>query len=619
MNRIKHNIAILTLLVAAVILGSLQLEAQAPSLTVQARPQVVQGQHFTVTVRLSNVSANINRAPQLKNCTLLYGPAVSTMAYSSNINGRQENVEIVDFTFTYTADKAGTVTIPAISVNVGGKTLKSQPKTITILPPDKSTQQQQRGGHQGATAPSTGRRTQATANDLIVTTTLSKNSMYEHEAVIATIKVYTKFKILSFRPTTLPAFDGFLSEELPVSNNVQMEHFRGDNYYSAVLKRCLLFPQKEGKLVIKSGRYDVTLEAYEEVSNGFFITQRPYEQYITTTSNQITANVKALPKPQPAGFSGAVGTGFHATATLEPKTLRTNEAATYTYTVSGTGNVKYLTAPDIDFGPNVEAYDPETEDDAVFNGTALTGTYKAVYSIVPQQVGEITIPSCDFVYFNPTTGKYVTVPVAGFTRKVAKGSAVAAAAPQKAIGKQLDDILHIKSIKGSSLSKNPQPVFYSWPYLLCYIIIIVALVGAALIYRRYIRLNSDLTGRRSAKARGIAAKRLRKAKAEMNAHHEEAFYAAVASALWGYMGDKLRIPASALTRDNISERLASIGVSEQVIERTIAVLDDCEMARFTPGSADRKMSDLYDRALTVINDLEAKPRAAKQKTDDSQN
>lgn len=90
--------------------------------------------------------------------------------------------------------------------------------------------------------------------------------------------MYTKHNISSFRATTLPQFDGFISEELPVgSNEAQMEHFRGENYYSAVLKMPTL-PSKAGTLTINSGRYDVTLETYEPISNGFFVTYRPIEQ-----------------------------------------------------------------------------------------------------------------------------------------------------------------------------------------------------------------------------------------------------------------------------------------------------------------------------------------------------
>lgn len=600
--------AILTVLALLATTLPAAAQSEAPSLQIRVNAQVVQGQRFTVTYRLTNAEARITNAPQLKNCSLIYGPALSTMSYTNIVNGRTSTVSTVDFTFTYMADKAGQVTVPAMTVNAGGKRITAPARTFTILPPDKSAQARRHAGENARPAAQSGRQLKATANDLIVTVTLSKNSIYEQEAVIATIKVYTKFNILSFRATTLPNFDGFLSEELPVNASFSMEHFRGDNYYVAVLKRCLLYPQKSGKLSINSGRYDVTLEAYEEISNGFFVERRPFEQHITTSSNSLSVNVKALPEPKPADFSGAVGKNFRVGATLEPKTLRTNEAATYTYTVSGTGNIKYLSAPDIDFGNNVEEYDPETDAEATFNGSNMTGKFTAVYTLVPQQVGELTVPGSKFVYFDPSTAKYVTLDAPGISRKIAKGSGTVAAVPQKAIDKKIDDILHIKSLSPGSLQREPEHTFGSLLYVLCYLIIIVGLTTAAIVYRRNLKLNADVTGRRMARANRVAAKRLRLARQQMDKHNEEAFYAAVSSALWGYMGDKLRIPASALTRDNITEKLTADGVSPELTKQTIDVLDDCEMARFTPGNTDTKMSELYQRATDVINGLEASKR-----------
>lgn len=582
--------------------------AQKADFKVNAPAQVVQGQVFAVEFTVTNSNARLSKAPTLNGCTLRYGPdATSTNSYTEFVNGRASSYSSVTYTCTYVADKAGKTTVPSVTINANGHRLNTQPKTITILPPGKSSQSQGRDPGYGQPAQQTHK---ATANDLIVTVTLSKNSMYEREAVIATIKVYTKYDIRNFQATTLPAFDGFISEELPVPQKPEIEHFRGDNYYSLVLKRCLLYPQKTGTLTINSGRYEVTLLVPEQITYGYFYTTRDVEQRIVTTSNSVKANVRALPSPAPAGFDGAVGTGFTAKATLEPSKLRTNEAATYTYSIKGTGNIKYLSAPDIDFGPTVEAYDPETESDASFTGSNMTGTFKATYSIVPTQVGELAVPAVPFVYFDTASGKYITIDVPAITEPVLKGNAVATGGtPQKGIsGKQLDDILHIKTLNPADLHHKPERVIMSWPFWVICLAMVLTLVTAAIAYRRKLRLRGDIAGRREARANRVAVKRLAKARKAMARHNEEEFYADVALALWGYMGDKLRIPASALTRDNITEKLGADGVDDESIKQVIAVLDDCEMARFTPGSPDSKMDDLYNRASAAIKGLENSKR-----------
>ena len=590
-------------------LTALSAGAQAASFSVHAQGQVVEGNRFTVTFRIVNADAQISRsqAPQLKNCTLLYGPGVSTMQSATYTNGKMESSVMRDFTFTYSADKAGTVTVPAMSIRDGGKTLTSKKLTITVLPPDKNAPRNNgRPAYEEDERPSAqSAANQISAKDLIVTVNLSKNRIYENEAVIATIRVYTKHDITSFRATTLPSFDGFLSEELEVNEQPHLVHFRGDNYYTVMLKQCLLYPQKSGKLTINSGRYDVTLQAYEYVSNGFFATPRAVQKNITTQSNSVSVNVTPLPEPRPAGFTNAVGTNFSVHNSLEPNLLRTNEAATYTLEVSGTGNIKYLTMPEMDFGADVESFNPESESDAKFNGSSLTGKFTTTYTLVPQTAGTLTIPAKDFVYFNPSTGKYVTLNIPAIERRVVKGSSAAfAGGAVDNSKKDLDDILYIKPVKDDNLYVEHHRTFHSVLYVLCYLIIIGGLVIAILSYRRYIRVNSDIVGKRMTKANSVATKRLKQARACMNAHQNDKFYDAVASALWGYIGDKLRIPASALTRDNISERMSQAGYDSDLIDRTIKVLDECEMARFTPQHSDTEVQSLYNDTADVIKTIE---------------
>lgn len=595
------------LLVIATITGL----AQSPSFSVRAPGQVVEGDNFTVTFRVSNGQSQLSRAnaPQIKNCTLIYGPGVSTMESYSYTNGKMESSRIVDYTFTYRADKAGTVTVPTLTIKEGSKSMSSNKVSITILPPGKNQQRRQQPApvfdddDDEPVHSRPGAAANISANDIAVTVTMSKSHVYENEAVIASIRVYTKHDITSFRATTLPSFDGFLSEELPVNEQPHLERFRGDNYYTVLVKKCLLYPQKSGKLTINSGRYDVTLQTYELVSNGFFATQRPVTKNITTNSNQVTVVVSPLPEPRPMGFNGAVGTNFSLSEKLEPSLLRTNEAATYTLTVKGTGNIKYLSAPDLDFGTNVEEYDPETDTDTKFNGTDLTGTFTATYTFVPQSEGSLHMEQTPFVYFNPATGKYVTLQIPEINQKIVKGSASATTVVGNTESKTMDDIRYINPIDSNSLFKEHNRVFNTLLYFLCYLIVVLALIGAAVIYRRNLKLSADVIGRKTARANNVAGKRLKAAKTYLNNHNTDKFHEALASAIWGYLSDRLAIPASALTRDNISDKMALAGYPENLINDTISVLDDCEMARFTPDGGNANAAELYNAAASVINNI----------------
>lgn len=353
------------------------LTATAASFQLIPPRNVVEGRNFALTFRLTDGEANPPAAPQLEGCKLLFGPTTSTMQSTEIMNGRMTSTYSIDYTFTYRAEKAGEVHVPALSVNCEGSTLSSKPATFRILPPDRSQQSQGAAGRDvQADDPSTQSPGRVSADDLIVRVSFSKSSVYEQEPVVATIKVYTKYDISSFMVTTQPAFEGFLTEELPVNLEVQMEHYNGQNYHAAVLKRLLLYPQRAGKLSVNSGKYDVTIVQYETVNMGFFRTQRPVERQVTTSSNAATLQVNALPEPKPAGFTGAVGS-FSVETALEPELLRTNEAAVYSYIVKGRGNIKFLAEPTIQFPAGVDAYTPKTDIQAqVVGGTNMSGTFR---------------------------------------------------------------------------------------------------------------------------------------------------------------------------------------------------------------------------------------------------
>ena len=82
------------------------------------------------------------------------------------------------------------------------------------------------------------------------------------------------------------------------------------------------------------------------------------------------------------------------------------------------------------------------------------------------------------------------------------------------------------------------------------------------------------------------------------------FYDEVLKALWGYLGDKLSMPVSELSKDNIAAKLAECQVYEELIKECASLISDCEFARYAPslsGYADEKV---YDKVATLMNRLE---------------
>ncbi len=370
-----------------------------------------------------------------------------------------------------------------------------------------------------------------------------------------------------------------------------------------MLKRCLLYPQKNGKLTVNSGKYELTIQQYETVDMGYFRTQRPVERQITTESNAASIIIEPLPEPKPAGFNGAVGR-FTVSTDLQPELLKTNEAATYSYIIKGTGNIKYLKEPVIDFPSSIDTYTPKTDIDTHIAGANTTGTFRIDYTIVPQEVGKFTIPGTPFSYFDIDKKQYVTLDTKSYDINVARGASTSAVVEQRAIDKTIDDILHIKPSGSENQFYTPVFVFNKLYYWLAFVIVVMILVGVVIVYRRRLKFNADISGKKLARANRVAVRRLKQARAFMNTHENEKFYAELSKAMWGYLSDKLGIAPSQLVRDNIAQKLQDFGAGTEDIDNIIDVLDQCEMARFTPSHTDSEVSDLYGRAGAAIKGLE---------------
>lgn len=592
---------ILSILLIA-LTAAVSLHAQV-SFTVKPPSRVYEGQRFPVTFRLTNAEGSDLKVSQINGCTLLYGPSVSTSQSYQVVNGRASSTSATEYTYYYKADKAGSFTIPAASVLADGKRYTTKAVSFTIHDiADANTPASQRPVDvDDVDTQAAGRR--VNSDDVFVRIILSKSSAYEQEAIGCTIKLYTKYSISSFMPTKQPSFDGFLIQEVDLQPALnQTETYNGQNYMTAVLKKCIIFPQKSGKLTINSGNYDISVVQYENVNMGMFQVRQPREAKIKVNSNSASIDITPLPQPQPEGFTGAVGK-FEIDSRLVGNSFRTNDPATLIYTISGTGNIKYVKEPVIDFPTEFEQYTPKSDIQASVQGNDVIGSMTVEYTFVPQSVGDFTIGSDKFVYFNPQTRQYVTLTTPSYPVKVAKGVSAPVTTDQKEVENKNSDIRHIYLGEKNPVKEHRMVVLQSW-YWVLYLLLIAVTVILIFANRRKARLNADVLGQKTAKASKVARRRLKSAEGFMKSGDSEKFYEEMLRALWGYLSDKLAMPVSQLSRDNISATLASKGYSEESAGAIVSVLDDCEMARYTPDSSSR-MDEVFERGVNAINQIES--------------
>lgn len=596
----KHLKRITTLLLLAVLTAT---EGFAVTFRASVNEPAIVGERFTVTFSLENApqTPSANPAiPSIPNCKLIFGPGISQSSSYQNINGKESSSSSIGYTYTYKAEKAGTITIGSAKIVVGGKTMTTKPISLTILPADKSASSGNRNSVQAYDIDTQTVDKPIGKNDVFVRILFSKPTAYEQEGVLCSIKLYTKYQVSKFITTVQPAYNGFMAEEVPVTLQGKFETVGGENYYSYVIKQSVLFPQQAGKLTIASGSYDLTVMQFETINTTFGRMRSPVEKTIKVQSNTASLNVLPLPSPRPADFSGAVGR-FSVSRSLTGKKMRTNEASTIKMVISGQGNLKSLTAPKFGFPSQFELYDPQTAVTATPSGAMLSGKVVVDYTFVPQSVGKFSIGGTSFTYFDLDNHQYKTIKVDGFDVDVAKGSSSNAVKYNDAVMK---DILPMET-GDLNLAKSHSNIFGNWGTIVYYIVLIIAFAVTLIVYRKKLKDRANVSLMKRKGANKVANRRLKRAKKFMQKNQKDAFYEEMLAALWGYYSDKLTIPVSELNRDNITKELENYGLAEDAIGRIINILDECEFSRYAQSAESAvPMSDSFQMACDSIAEVE---------------
>ena len=586
------------------------------TLKVQAPSQAEVGQKIRISYIANTTDVDDFQVGDFEGFNVLYGPSTSQSSNFSMVNGRMSQSSTMTFTYTVVPTTEGTLKVPAATIKADGKTVKSGTASIEVLPASQQQSQQPSGGQQGGN-PRQQRQQQSNTsggqianNELYMTVTANRQKIYEQEAVMLTYKLYTLVNIQQISGE-MPQIDGCHVQELDREAQLTLKYERvnGRNYGTAVWKQYVVFPQKTGKIKIPSITFDTQVEVQNHSMDPFDIffgggslSQMVRKQIKTPT---IEIEVLPLPTPKPDNFSGAVGK-FTVSATLTPEQVNANDAATLRLVVSGQGNMKLMKAPKIRFPQDFEVYDPKENNKTTNTATGAKGNITYDYVVVPRHGGKFTIPPVEFCYFDPEKEQYNTVRTDSFHLAVAKakGQPVAYTREQEDLNVLSNDIRFIKL--GELESAETDDFFGTPSYWLTYVLLFVAFVVAFLWLRRQQKLNPNSWSVKGKKAGKVASRRLKKASKLLHEKDDAAFYDEVMRALLGYAGDKLSLPTNELNKDNVISKLTERGVEQNVVDAFIAVLSDCEFARYAPtADANLAKEKIYQQASDVITQMNA--------------
>ena len=519
------------------------------------------------------------------------------------VNGRTSVALTYQYRFQATRD--GVFEIGAVKVTAGGETYETEPISLVVADTPAP-----RGGIADTSEPAGG----IAPEDLFIETEVSRVTVYENEPVTVAYRIFTRVPVEGSRITTLPQATGFWTEEMeqpedgPRVENVVRD---GVEYATAVIRRVVLFATGSGNKTLEPLGIEAQVrvpdrnrrDIFGDIFGGSSLFDRRVP--VAVASRPVTIEVQPLPTAgRPASFTGHVGQ-LKIAASVDHASVAANEALTYRLDVTGTGNLRALTPPEITFPDEFEVFPPETSDDIGPGGGSIQGTRSYEYVLIPRAPGKVTVPPVEVAYFDAGSRSYGTAssqPVEiTVTGDVAAMSNETGAVPS-AVESIREEIRFIH-IGTPEFRRRDVPVHSTAGFWIVLLLPVAAVAGAAAVRRHRDRIEGDMAYARVRRARRMARKRLARARG-LAAGDPRDFYAEVAGALQGFLADKLNVAEAGLVREEAGRVARRRGVSDETLERLFACLDDCDLQRFAPAGAEREAPEqVLERAAAIMGDL----------------
>jgi len=572
------------------------------------RNQVATGERFSLDLTMTGGGTGGGKnlkLPDLGKFMILSGPNQSTSMQIVNGNVSSS----VSYGYVLQPREPGRFTIGPASIEVGGRTITTQPIEITVVkgnPAAKQNAAQQADGDVKI------------GDNLFLKAVVDRTKIVQGEQLTVVYKIYTRVNIINYAINKLPSMTGFWGEDLQTPQQVQLtnETINGKQYRVGVLKKTALFATQSGTLEINPLELTMQIQVQNKRRSGdifddFFndpFMGNARTQNVSVKSDPIKITVQPLPQANvPSSFKGAVGR-FSLTAAVAKRTIKTNEPLSLKATITGSGNIKILEAPEIALPADFEKYDPKVSESIDRNGATIRGSKTFEWLIVPRYPGEKKIPPLEFSYYDVGRGQYVTTKTDELTIEVEKGNAEAGSA---AAGLSKEDVRilnqDIRFIKSSShgFRRLGEPLISTTVAGVLLLVPFCAFVGLVVYRRKTVKESSDVVSFRSRRAMKIAGKRLKDAKALLAGTNADAFYTEISRALWTYVADKLGIDRAELSIDTVTDTLTEKRLEPALVARIKECLESCEFARYAPASSQQvEKQKMYDSASSIIVEIE---------------
>tara|TARA_B100000767_G_C19778637_1_gene544488 strand:+ start:7305 stop:9068 length:1764 start_codon:yes stop_codon:yes gene_type:complete len=568
-----------------------QLGAQVTFQTKVSKNRMGINERLKVSFEMNKNGDNFT-PPKFEGFRVAGGPNQSTS--NTWINGKRSFSR--SYTYFLNATRKGALKIGQATIKIDGLIYKTSPVEVEVTEAVKTPNQ---GGNADYIAD----------QNIHLVAEVSDGKPYLNEAFTVVYKLYytSQIGISNVNEVESPSYADFWNHLIPIQKlEMKQGVYKGETYNYVTWRKAVLYPQKTGELVIEPLTLNINVQV---PSNRRDIFGNRINRQVpkVVTAGKRTIKVKPLPeKNKPIGFTGAVGS-FDLNYSLNKDVLKASESFQATVKVSGRGNLKLFSLPNITVPAALEVYEPEHAESIKTNLLGMQGSIQDTYTIVPEYQGNYPIPIVSFSYFDPNKESYITLSSKEYMVNVNDGPLAKKTSKDQPVSNLLKPNLNDKQFNFIALETELKPIsktqsffgkrnFYlliSGPFILLLLFVIW--------FKTQSTKRIDPVTDRQKMANRLAKKYLSSARKTLK--KKEVFYGALERALHNYLKAKLHIETAEFSKDRIINLLEDKRVDANVIKEFIALLSDCEAARYAPTTTVGTQKD-FDRASKLISKMD---------------
>jgi hypothetical protein len=502
----------------------------------------------------------------------------------TSINGVTTIRHILNFNVS--ASQPGQFTLPSIKVYVNGTAYPTQPVRLTVTKADVSAQ----------------------SRYAFLRLNVPKTEVYVGEIIPIELQLY----VIDAENLQAPQLksDGFVIHKRLDAARSQAQV--GNILYSVLTFRMTVSAAKAGQLTLGPAEMSLVLRlrAQPDPNDVFGFFGRYQRRPFTAVSPAVELNVLPLPSPAPPDFTGAIGS-FSWTVTASPTNLNSGDPITLRTVVAGRGNFDNLSLPEFAL-PGFRTY-PPTSSTALADQLGIAGSKSFEQVIVPQSATIQEIPALSFAYFDPEKKTYATLTTPTTPLEVQPGANNAAptvttptASSDEEPPAVRTDIVHIKADPGKLAALTPPLLTQPW-FLFLQAIPLAGIIAFTVWRQRQDQLANNPKLRRKLDVQHTVQNGLAELRQLASAQQSEQFYAVLFRLMQEQIGERLDLPASAITEAVLDDRLPRRGASAELIQDLHHLFQISNQARYAPIKTDAELLALSSKLEKALAELQQLP------------